>query len=748
MQLELTSDMMKHWDVLAEYIPPELMQQIENYTSEDFSPRDWRRIKYFKGKALCIMHYYQEAREIALECIRESILEADFYILVKCHLLQAITYYSSDSEDQIRPLLNMAIDYAIESGDYELMINAHQDYMYFFRYQSEFELARKQEVRMLDLMKRVEPSYTTASAYGSIAALYVAMSKWDIAIKYYLQALEQAQKQELDLYQLMILNNLGSAMGRINDYAGAEKILKQGLALSQKMGERHKAFLFTSNLGNLKIEEGKFKEAIEYYDQCMSILENVENKPPTLLLDLFNNYALCYWKLKLHDKSLNYADMAIQIAIDLKDERDQIQLEVNKTSLLIEIGNYDEALSIVKKGIKYYKKAKDLSQLIWVYRIMVNIYYLMKDYKKSFEAEQKLSDITDEYIGEIQNKEIEKELGKIKVETTLDVEYNSTDYGKRKENKSQGFIGCSAAYHNVLNSALLAAQYQNTSVLILGESGTGKEIVAQIIHKNSMRRNQAFVPVNVGALTASLVESELFGHTKGAFTGADNPTKGFFLQADKGSLFLDEIADMPFPVQSKMLRVLESRKVTSVGSSKEIPFDSRIISATSQDLRGKLTDNQFRLDLFHRLNTIEIVIPPLRERKEDIEPIMNHYLKYYANELNKKMPFIDRSMLEILYDYDFPGNVRELKNIVERMYILSKKSDWDAQILCEINPFRFASKEKLMQEEYNEEDMIVKALLKAKGKQKEAALILNMSEATLCRRINKYKLQKYTLKGI
>jgi len=205
---------------------------------------------------------------------------------------------------------------------------------------------------------------------------------------------------------------------------------------------------------------------------------------------------------------------------------------------------------------------------------------------------------------------------------------------------------------------------------------------------------------------------------------------------------------MPFPVQSKMLRVLESRKVTAVGSSKEIPFDSRIISATSQDLRGKLTGNQFRLDLFHRLNTIEIVIPPLRERKEDIEPIMNHYLKYYANELNKKIPFIDRSMLEILYEYDFPGNVRELKNIVERMYILTKKSDWDAQLLCEINPFRFASNESLLKEEYNEEDSIVKALIKAKGKQKEAALILNMSEATLCRRINKYKLQKYTLKGI
>lgn len=267
-----------------------------------------------------------------------------------------------------------------------------------------------------------------------------------------------------------------------------------------------------------------------------------------------------------------------------------------------------------------------------------------------------------------------------------------------------------------------------------------------MIHKNSLRRNQAFVPVNVGALSPSLVESELFGHTKGAFTGADAPTKGFFLQSDKGTLFLDEITDMPFPVQSKLLRALETRKVTAVGSSKETAYDSRIISATSQDIRAKLSDSQFRLDLFHRLNTIEIIIPPLRERQEDIEPILIHYVKYYATELNKGMPFIDRSLLELLHEYSFPGNVRELKNIVERMYILSKKPRWDAQLLCEINPFSFSIDGSNPQTDFDEEDAIVRALIKAKGKQKEAAVLLNMSEATLSRRIVKYKLQQHTKK--
>ncbi len=745
--IELTEETMKQWDVLSEYEPPELLGLIENYSSQDFTPRDWRRVSYFRGKALATMSYFRDSEEIALECIRESIAEADYYILVKSHVLQAVSYYGSEKEDQIRPLLNMAIDYSLESGNYELMIHAHCAYMFYFNHNSQFDSALKQELRIVDLIKRIQPSYTSASALSSLAFLYVNMSKWDIAINYFNQALSIAKELALDIYILNILNNLGTALSKIKDYSTCEQILQQGLEMAKQMGHMQKVFLFTSNLGNLMIEKNEFEKALSFYDKCMAILENVAQKPPMLVIDIYNNYALCHWKLKDDSMALDYMNKAIEVARANNFERDLIQIEVNKTNLLVAMNQYDEALNIVKNAIKFYKKAKDQHQLIWVYRIMVNIYYLQKDYKRSYETQKTLDSITDDYIAEVQKCETDKNIDRVKVQEILDSENDVSAIRKSIQDKSHGFIGCSKAYHNIMNSALLAAQYQNTSVLILGESGTGKEIVAQIIHKNSMRRNQAFVPVNVGALTASLIESELFGHTKGAYTGADNPTKGFFLQADKGTLFLDEIADMPFPVQSKMLRVLESRKVTAVGSSKEIPFDSRIISATSQDLRGKLTDNQFRLDLFHRLNTIEIVIPPLRERKEDIEPIMNHYLKYYANELNKKMPFIDRSMLEILYDYDFPGNVRELKNIVERMYILSKKSDWDAQILCEINPFRFASKEKLLQEEYNEEDIIVKALLKAKGKQKEAALILNMSEATLCRRINKYKLQKYTLKG-
>jgi DNA-binding NtrC family response regulator len=184
-----------------------------------------------------------------------------------------------------------------------------------------------------------------------------------------------------------------------------------------------------------------------------------------------------------------------------------------------------------------------------------------------------------------------------------------------------------------------------------------------------------------------------------------------------------------------------------VGSNKESSFDSRIISATNQNLRDSMFQNRFRLDLFHRLNTIEIVIPPLRERNEDIAPIWQHYMDSYALMLKKPKPFVDSSVYEILKQYTFPGNVRELKNIVERMYILGNHLHWDANLLLKINPYLAESNDKQATKTICEEDEILQALLRAKGKQKEAALLLNMSEATLYRRIVKYGLQKHTRKG-
>jgi sigma-54 specific flagellar transcriptional regulator A len=209
------------------------------------------------------------------------------------------------------------------------------------------------------------------------------------------------------------------------------------------------------------------------------------------------------------------------------------------------------------------------------------------------------------------------------------------------------------------------AATSNASVLILGESGTGKELVARALHAGSSRADRQFVPVNCGAIPGELLESELFGHKKGAFTGAISDRVGRFELANDGTLFLDEIGDMPLEMQVKLLRVLQERSVDPVGSTKSIPVDVRVVAATHRDLDSHIAKGNFREDLYYRLNVIPIVLPALRERKEDIPVLVNHYLSQHATP--RGAPVFDSALLDALCEYDWPGNIRELVNLVHRL---------------------------------------------------------------------------------
>ncbi len=235
------------------------------------------------------------------------------------------------------------------------------------------------------------------------------------------------------------------------------------------------------------------------------------------------------------------------------------------------------------------------------------------------------------------------------------------------------FIGVNPQIKEVLEMAITAAKHPNTNVLITGESGTGKENIARIIHFASARKDNIFCAVNSSAITESLLESEFFGHKKGSFTGAIADKKGFFEISDHGTLFLDEIADMPLNLQAKVLRAIEEKSITRVGETNSVAADFRIISATNHNLDQMQEENRFRLDLFHRLNTLHIHIPPLRERNEDIEPLLQFFVEDIAKKLNKPVQAIGASVMKALINYDFPGNVRELKNMIERAIILNKE---------------------------------------------------------------------------
>lgn len=253
-------------------------------------------------------------------------------------------------------------------------------------------------------------------------------------------------------------------------------------------------------------------------------------------------------------------------------------------------------------------------------------------------------------------------------------ERNSLISKSLEEKIDRHFIGVSTQSQRVFEQAISAAENTGVNVLITGESGTEKENIARIIHYSSSKKDNIMCSVNCSAITETLLESEFFGHKKGAFSGAISDKMGFLELSNKGTLFLDKIADIPCKLQAKFLRAIEEKAITRVGDTTRIQTDFRIIAGTNQDLEQKAGKKEFRLDLLHRLNTIQIHIPALRERPEDIKPLLMHFANYYSVKLNKPGISISDEVFRILLKYDFPGNVRELRNLTERAIILCKNN--------------------------------------------------------------------------
>ena len=234
-----------------------------------------------------------------------------------------------------------------------------------------------------------------------------------------------------------------------------------------------------------------------------------------------------------------------------------------------------------------------------------------------------------------------------------------------------GFVGSAASWRDICDEIRRLHAFARTNVLILGESGTGKELVARAIHYGGARADQPFIAVNCSAIPAELAESTLFGHVRGAFTGATADRKGCFELAHRGTLFLDEIADLPLPLQAKLLRTLEDGSLMPVGATHARKVDVRVLCATHADLESRIRDNAFRSDLYFRLAQYVVRVPPLRERRQDIPLLVEHFLRLFSEEMKRKTPTFAPDALDSLLEYDFPGNVRELKNIAERALILS-----------------------------------------------------------------------------
>lgn len=321
-------------------------------------------------------------------------------------------------------------------------------------------------------------------------------------------------------------------------------------------------------------------------------------------------------------------------------------------------------------------------------------------------------------------------------------EKNSLISKNLEEKIDRKFIGVSPQIMGVFEQAIAAANYPGANVLITGESGTGKENVARIIHYSSLRKDHLFCAVNSSAITETLLESEFFGHKKGSFTGAVIDKMGFFEVCNGGTLFLDEIADMPFNLQAKILRATEEKVITRVGDTKEIQTDFRIISATNYDLDERVEKKCFRLDLLHRLNTLHIHIPALRERPEDIKPLLIHFVDFYATKFGKPNIHVSSEVFDALLKYDFPGNVRELRNLAERAIILCKGSSLSIADFPIKNKRTeiIVPKDDMVNLKTNEIKIVRKALQECKYNQKQASDMLGITRDALIRKMKKYNI--------
>lgn len=311
--------------------------------------------------------------------------------------------------------------------------------------------------------------------------------------------------------------------------------------------------------------------------------------------------------------------------------------------------------------------------------------------------------------------------------------------------KFPGIVGQSKPLQHVLD-LLRVVIPTDVSVLILGESGTGKEKIADAIHRFSQRKSKPFVKVNCATLPATLIESELFGHEKGAFTGAYEKRVGKFQQAEGGTIFLDEIGELPLDLQAKLLRVLQEKEIEPIGCKAPVKVNLRVIAATNRNLEKEVAEGKFRIDLYYRLNVFPIVLPSLRERKDDIRELVHHFIDRHANRLGKKIAGVSEEVLDKLMNYSWPGNIRELENLVERSVLLTKGIIINEMSLpVDRSTEGSGTPARLKTMEENERDHILAALRKSNGKvfgEDGAAKLLGMNVSTLNARIKKLGIEK------
>ncbi|WP_291778810.1 sigma-54 dependent transcriptional regulator [Cecembia sp.] len=431
---------------------------------------------------------------------------------------------------------------------------------------------------------------------------------------------------------------------------------------------------------------------------------------------------------------------AKEVTIEKDPRRIPFLVNNNSFDVILLDMNFTEDTTSGKEGFHWLKQIKEIDP-----KAVVILITAFGDVEMAVKALKEGA--TDFILKPWQN---EKLLATLTAASRLKESYDEVDKLSKKQKQLQSdaqkpytdIIGSSTAMKNIFSIIDKVAQ-TDANVLILGENGTGKELIARAIHDRSLRKNEIFVGVDMGAITETLFESELFGHKRGAFTDAKEDRAGRFEIADKGTLFLDEIGNLSMPLQSKLLTVLQKREVTRIGTNKSLPVDIRLICATNMPVHDMVMENTFRQDLLYRINTVEIYLPPLRERQDDIPTLAEHFLKTYSQKYRKSFKGFSSSAMQLLQRYNWPGNIRELQHAIERAIIMADGDELDGR------DFFFLSAKPMNEKistpaSFNldevEKTTIQRVIDKNGGNISKAAKELGLTRASLYRRLEKYGL--------
>ncbi len=664
----------------------------------------------------------------------------------KAGIYQNLGYFfwlKQDIEKSIKYLTDSL--FLINSTDnYDIIPGRYTNIGFIYESVGDLESAEKLYLDGLNFAKNKNSLSALKLAYAAIGRLMLNKQNLTLAEEYFREALLLYSKEENDSDKTAITANLAFILIKKKNFKNAIKLLKEQNTQWLKENNPELYFSILENLGICYIESEKYEKAIAYISQTLEFARkfNVIQH----IISSCINLGSAYEKLNNVSEAQRYYNEALKF----KELNDFQKQEIFHCMAILYHDNsqYKKAISYYKKALSLYKKNKNLISTIRVLRSLSDCCENIGDLTFSLDYLKESWKCQELYNLEQKKKDEELESKTLYLSGTggqyIFKHSNSLISRELTQKIGVPIIGRSPLLLNAIEEALLASKNDKVNVLLRGETGTGKELFARLIHFASARTDKPFVETNSAIFSSGLVESTLFGHEKGAFTGAGVKHTGLFKSSDKGTLFLDEIGDMPSEIQALFLRVLETKSFKPLGSNELIKVDFRLISATHHNLKQRIDENLFRFDLLNRINTIEIQLPALRDRKEDIPLIIEFLLAQISQRLQKRQPSLSLIALDKLLSYDYPGNVRELYNVMERL-ILFCKNDNITPDEIRLSNMKGDDKEIIISRDSlnldnNEQEMIMLALQKTDFRQTEAAKLLGITRYSLLRRLKKFHI--------